>query len=313
MSILLILFIVVCFLAYSNGANDNFKGVATLFGSNTTKYKGAIIWATITTFLGSIVSIFLANELVQNFSGKGLIPQELVMEPEFALSIAFGAALTVFIATKIGMPISTTHGLVGGLFGSGVMAVGSSFNFVKLGSVFLIPLLVSPLMACIVSLIGYLIFKRLRIASGLTKESCICVDNEYKPLSEYTNEKGEVQINSDSKCHITASIKEKCEKRYIGKIVGINAQKVLDYAHYLSAGVVSFSRGLNDTPKMVGLLLVLNTMNIKWGMISVTVAIAVGGLVNARKVGETVSKKVTSMNHGQGFTANMFTGLLVTT
>ncbi len=32
------------FLAYANGANDNFKGVATLYGSGTTSYKKALIW-----------------------------------------------------------------------------------------------------------------------------------------------------------------------------------------------------------------------------------------------------------------------------
>ena len=36
-----------CFLAYSNGANDNFKGVATLFGSGTAGYRTAISWATV--------------------------------------------------------------------------------------------------------------------------------------------------------------------------------------------------------------------------------------------------------------------------
>ena len=46
MTILILLFIAACFLAYSNGANDNFKGVATLFGSETTNYKNAIWWAT---------------------------------------------------------------------------------------------------------------------------------------------------------------------------------------------------------------------------------------------------------------------------
>jgi hypothetical protein len=34
------------FLAYANGANDNFKGVATLYGSGTTSYKRALLWAT---------------------------------------------------------------------------------------------------------------------------------------------------------------------------------------------------------------------------------------------------------------------------
>ena len=39
----------------------------------------------------------------------------------------------------------------------------------------------------------------------------------------------------------------------------------------------------------------------------------IGGLPKARKVGETVSKKMIPMNHSQGFTANLITGLLVTT
>jgi PiT family inorganic phosphate transporter len=38
---------------------------------------------------------------------------------------------------------------------------------------------------------------------------------------------------------------------------------------------------------------------------------AVGGLLNARKVAETMSKKITAMNHGQGFTANLSTAILV--
>ena len=59
MSILALLFLATLFLAYSNGANDNFKGVATLFGSGTTDYKRAIAWATITTLAGSLCSIFL--------------------------------------------------------------------------------------------------------------------------------------------------------------------------------------------------------------------------------------------------------------
>ena len=176
--ILFLLFISACFLAYSNGANDNFKGVATLFGSGTTNYKKAINWATITTFAGSVAAIFLANELVKNFSGKGLVPDQLITMPIFAISIALGAALTVFLATKIGMPISTTHSLVGALFGAGVMAVGSQFNFEKLGSTFLMPLIVSPLMAAIVSFIAYLFFRFFRKQLGVTKKTlpvgCFC-------------------------------------------------------------------------------------------------------------------------------------------
>ena len=39
--------------------------------------------------------------------------------------------------------------------------------------------------------------------------------------------------------------------------------------------------------------------------------IAVGGVISARRVAETMSKKITEMNHGQGFTANLTTSVIV--
>ncbi len=310
---LVVLFIVACFLAYSNGANDNFKGVATLFGSGTTNYRKAIIWATVTTASGSIAAIFFAGKLVKNFSGKGLVPDALIQTPEFAISIAMGAAITVFSATKIGMPISTTHSLVGALFGSGLVAVGTSFDFEKLGSTFLIPLIVSPLMAAIVSYFAYLLFRKLRVLAGITRETCVCVGNEYKPVLRTDNAEEFVVGHLETEKHIVVANERQCIERYKGDFIGINSQKMLDFAHYSSAGIVSFARGLNDTPKIVGLLVVINSLDVEWGMISVALAMAIGGLLNAKKVGQMMSKKITPMNSGQGFTANLVTGLLVTT
>ena len=308
--ILTILFISACFLAYSNGANDNFKGVATLFGSGTTNYKKAINWATITTLSGSVAAIFFANELVKNFSGKGLVPNELITMPIFAISIALGAAVTVFIATKIGMPISTTHSLVGALFGAGIMAVGSQFNFEKLGGTFLMPLIVSPLMAAILSLMAYIIFRFFRKQLGVTKKTNLNIHEKQTTSIASLNmdNVGTLKTNKT----IEATIQNKIET-YDGQILGLSSQKVLDSLHYLSAGIVSFARGLNDTPKIVGLLLIINAIDIKWSMIIIAIVMATGGLLNSKKVGVTMSKKITPMNSGQGFTANIITGLLVTT
>lgn len=308
--ILVLLFLSACFLAYSNGANDNFKGVATLFGSGTTNYKKAINWATITTLSGSVAAIFLANELVKNFSGKGLVPNELITTPIFAISIAFGAALTVFIATKIGMPISTTHSLVGALFGAGIMAVGLQFNFEKLGSTFLMPLIVSPLMAAVLSLIVYIVFRYFRKQLGVTKQTNLNIHKKQTQSIAALNMGKTLSLKS--KTTIEATIKNKMET-YEGQIFGLSSQKVLDGLHYLSAGIVSFARGLNDTPKIVGLLLIINVIDIKLSMAIIAIAMAIGGLMNAKKVGLTMSKKITPMNSGQGFTANLITGLLVTT
>ena len=46
-------------LAFANGANDNIKGVATLVGSKTMSLRLALIYAAITTFLGSVSLIIL--------------------------------------------------------------------------------------------------------------------------------------------------------------------------------------------------------------------------------------------------------------
>ncbi len=68
-----------CLLAYSNGANDNFKGVASLFGSETTDYRTALAWGTLSTFLGSVASVILAQGLLSAFSGKGLVPPSVAV------------------------------------------------------------------------------------------------------------------------------------------------------------------------------------------------------------------------------------------
>src|SRR6185312_10024805 len=118
------LFLATCFLAYSNGANDNFKGVASLFGSGTCSYRTAISWATITTFAGSITSIFLAQTLLKKFSGKNIVPDQFAGSEYFVLAVAIGAGATVLLATLLGFPISTTHALTGAIIGCGLVAVG---------------------------------------------------------------------------------------------------------------------------------------------------------------------------------------------
>lgn len=256
--------------------------------ADTSNYKKAINCARITTFSGSVAAVFFTDELVKNFSVKGLVPNELITSPFFAISIAFVAALTVFIATKTGMPISTTHSLVGALFGAGVMAVGSEFNFEKLVGTFLMPLIVNPLMASIVRFIAYLIFRFFRKRLGVTKKTNLNIRKKETTTIASLNIYNAATLKT--KTTIEATIQNK-QETYNGQILGLSSQKALDSLHYLSAGVASFARGLNDTPKIVGLLLIINAIDIKWSMIIAAIIMAIGGLLNAKKVGITMSKK----------------------
>jgi inorganic phosphate transporter, PiT family len=252
---LIFLFFAVLLLTYSNGANDNFKGVATLWGSGTLQYKPALILATVTTFAGSICSYFFAAELIKNFSGKGLVPDDIIKSVDFVLAVALAAGTTVLLATKLGFPISTTHGLVGALVGAGLVAVGSAVNFSKLGKTFFLPLVLGPILSLLLAVVLYWLFKN-KISKALKS-------------------------------------------------------KTVNFLHYLSAGAVGFARGLNDTPKLISLLLICNLFSTEINVLLLAVAMALGGILNAKRIAETMSKKITTMNDEQGFTANIITSFLV--
>ena len=310
MIIILFLILSTCFLAYSNGANDNFKGVATLFGSETTTYRIAIWWATITTFAGSVCSIFLAERLLKAFSGKGLVPDTVANSPEFLLAVSLGAGATVMLAALRGYPISTTHSLTGALVGAGLMSVGWNINLSVLGSVFFLPLLLSPLIAVLLGGGLYYVLHISRHCLGISKEHCLCI-GEREEIIPIPQADSCFTVTSKRSFDFAMDKYDSCVERYKGVFLGINLQKALDYVHFISAGIVSFARGLNDTPKIVAILVAANALNLKAGLFLVGVAIAIGGLLNARRVAETMSNKITTINHGQGFSANIVTGFLV--
>lgn len=328
LTILLVLAIV--WLAYANGANDNFKGVATLFGSATTNYKTAIWWACISTFAGSICALILGTALIKAFSGKGLVDAAVLADPKFLLSVACAAAATVFLATQIGFPISTTHAIVGGLVGAGIVAPGG-VELLLLGSKFLLPLLTAPIVAIFLTLTLYKIFRYVRLKAGIDRQTCVCVGQTEKVVAvespnfmvaqtaagslEITDRYGQTRTLPDLEVKVgeTAS----CIQRYDGKVVGIRADTIVNALHFVTAGAVGFARGLQDTAKIVGLLVGASLVSLGdqhsllWGVGLVAIFMAFGGILNARRVAETLGHKITNMNHGQGFTANLVTSFLV--
>lgn len=309
---LVLLILATCFLAYSNGANDNFKGVASLVGSGTTNYRTAILWATLTTGAGGIAAIFLARSLMLRFSGSGLVSEALTMDPKFLLAVALGAGITVLLATLLGLPISTTHALIGGLVGAALIANGGQVNLGVLGTIYLGPLLMTPILAVATGSIVHRIMRGLRLLCGINKEMCVCIGTETQ-IIPVARPNGVFAVEALPKLTLTVDPTAVCHQRYVGRFLGANVGRVVDGMHFLSAGAVSFARGLNDTPKIAALLLVVTAMEIEWGLAAVIAAMAAGGLISARRVAETMAHRITDMNPGQGFAANLATSMLVTT
>jgi PiT family inorganic phosphate transporter len=137
---------------------------------------------------------------------------------------------------------------------------------------------------------------------------CLCEGTRVEPVARAAD--GALLFRS-SGATLTVGQTRRCEERYLGRVLGIDAQRILDAVHFVSAGLVGFARGANDAPKIAALLVgsgIAGSGAALWG---VAAAMAVGGWLGARRVAETMSHRITSMNHGQAFTANAATAALV--
>ena len=299
------------FLAFSNGANDNFKGVATLFGSGTTSYRTAIAWATATTVAGSVASAFFAETLLRKFTGKGLVSDDLASTLPFLLAVATGGGLTVILATRLGFPISTTHGLIGAMVGAGWASAGvSGVKLSGLGASFLFPLLLSPVLAIALGTLFYGLFRVVRRWSTTNKPICVCVEVA-SGVEVTVDGVAQVQVGTPTFTFARSELGQCGPVASGAGAVGADTSKLLDGVHFLSAGAVSFARGLNDTPKMAALLLFTKAALPTWNIALVAAAIALGGLLAARRVGETMSQKITVLDPEHGLVANLVTAALV--
>jgi PiT family inorganic phosphate transporter len=296
----LALIAVALFLAFNNGANDNFKGFATVWGSDALSYRQALVLATLATLAGSVASWLLADNLIQQFSGRGLVPNAIASTPAFILSVACGAALTVFLATRLGFPISTTHALIGGLIGAGLGQTGSHVDFNKLWQAFLVPLLISPFVAASLGLALYKI-----IAMRKSKNDCACLV-EAMP----------VRLTSMNSAMLGAAmpilvISDKASCDNISAQASFSISSLLRKIHIGSAATICFARAVNDTPKLAALLFAAQFTDSKLPIALIGLLMAFGGLVFAKKVATTMSQKVTRLDDKQGLAANLITATLV--
>jgi len=293
--------IAVLALAFANGANDNAKPVATLVGAGLTGPRRALLFGTMATLAGCLFAILLGSALVASFSAKGLVGADVAQNATFLASVAVGAALTVLVATRLGLPISTTHALIGAIVGAGVVC--GTVRFGVLGTAFLLPLLTSPLIALTATTLTYPLAHRARLALGVTRESCVCIGTELVSLSDST-----------VTARVTATVGHDgaCADRYGGALLGISAQRVATAVHWTSALGVSFARGVQDGAKITGIALLFGLAAAPMSVaLAVALAMAAGGLLAARRVEYTMAHRITRMNDGQALMGNVLSTVIV--
>ena len=132
--VLVILFALVFEL--SNGFNDAANAIATVVSTRVMSPFTAVLMAAIMNFLGAITGTAVAKTV-----GKGVVDPESVTLVTVAAGV-LAAAIWVFGATRVGMPVSGSHSLIAGVAGAGVahggpgVLVATGIRKIGLGLVF---------------------------------------------------------------------------------------------------------------------------------------------------------------------------------
>ena len=139
------------YMALNIGANDVANNVGPAVGANAVTMLGALIIAAIFETAGALIA---GGDVVGTIS-KGIIDPKLVSHPPTFIWAMFAAllaaALWVNLATWVGAPVSTTHSIVGGVMGAGIMAAGlTAVNWPKMAQI-AASWVISPLLGGIIA------------------------------------------------------------------------------------------------------------------------------------------------------------------
>ncbi len=327
--------------AINIGANDVANAMATSVASGTLTIKKAVLVSATCNVFGAI----LVGTHVTNTIRKGLIdPSQFADRPTLLmfgmLAAVLGSALWVNIATYLRLPVSTTHSIVGGVIGFGLVSVGFSGITWKVVIFIVLSWIISPVAGGLVSFIIFSIIKKFILSSP-------------QPI-EQTKRIGPFFIGTVFFILTLAIIYEGLENLHLdlpffkaffislavgaaGYLVGaiflrrykeretdpyFQVEKMSGPLQILSASFESFSHGANDVANAIGpvaaIVVIFQTQRVEmkvavpmWLLLLGGVGLAIGTYGWGRGVMETVGKKITSITPTRGFSAEFGTAVTV--
>ena len=154
------------FMAFNVGGNDIANSFGTSVGSGTLTIPQALLIAAVFEVSGAVIAGGEVTDTIRkgivDLNGMHLDPMQFVF---IMMSALLAAALWLLFASRKGLPVSTTHAIIGGIVGSALcMAALNGVDSValiqwdKLGEIALSWIL-SPVLGGIVS---YLLFSRIK-------------------------------------------------------------------------------------------------------------------------------------------------------
>jgi inorganic phosphate transporter, PiT family len=126
--------------AFVGGFTDAANAIATSVGSRVLTFKAAVLMAAVFNLLGGLTGTAVATTI-----GKGIIDLPAITLTTVAAGVA-GAMIWSIATYSFGIPVSETHGLVGGFLGAGLATAGPQAIQVEGVLKVLAAIIISPLL-----------------------------------------------------------------------------------------------------------------------------------------------------------------------
>lgn len=169
-SLAIVIFIIILALIfdYINGFHDSANSIATIVSTQVLKPRQAVLWAAFFNF----IAFLLFDAQVAKTIGTGIINPSIV-DNTLLISTLAGAIAWNLITWWFGLPSSSSHALIGGLIGSGLMKGGFNIlvwkGIIKTSSF----IIISPLIGLMLGFISMIIVLNLSRHSNMTKSNTI--------------------------------------------------------------------------------------------------------------------------------------------
>ena len=151
----ILILVVVAGLAFdfTNGFHDTANAMATSIATGALKPRVAVLLSAALNFAGAFISISVAATIA-----KGIVNPSVLAGGhglELVLAALIGAMTWNLITWYFTIPSSSSHALIGGVIGATLVATGTgAINWHNLLRSVATPAVLSPIVACVVALIG---------------------------------------------------------------------------------------------------------------------------------------------------------------
>jgi len=329
------------YMAWAIGANDVANAMGTSVGSGALTITGAVLVAGLLEFTGA----FLAGGHVTNTIRKGMLDPVLVEQnPELVLygmlAALASAGTLLLVATRYGLPVSTTHSIVGAIVGFGAAGLGvDAVAWGKVGQIVASwvtsPLIGGVLAFLIFGLIRNRVLDRDKPIEELTKIGPFFFFYVFFIMGLVTLFKGLKNLKLD--LDLPEALAASTALGLVGAVFGIvvmrrasrragemkddadqfrHVERVFVVLQIMTACAVAFAHGSNDVANSIGPLAAVHSI-VTTGAAATTASVepwmlALGGLgiiiglaTWGYRVMETIGKKITELTPSRGFAAEL--------